>query len=934
MKIRTKIFVVICLTIGAVLSVLLWVKAYEKKRLISFAESEKKDKELIFDKILLLKEEALIALATDYTYWDGMVNFMTTQDLAWAHENIDTAISTFKVTAIWIYRTDARLWYFVSNGKNGVLRDQPLLKDAISKLSSKSPFCHFFLNTSLGMMNVWGATINPTSDLERKTPAQGYFFTARFWDSSFLGELNKLTKSAITILPYKEEPTPGYIDLNKAIIAFSRKLTGLDNKPLAYLNIVSVSDSIKNYIRQGGEEVIVVLAFVVFFSITNVFIFIIWVYWPLKSISSALEKGDSRFIAPLQDKKDEFGDISRLINKFFKQKEAIEENEETLRKEKDKVQRYLDIAAVILLVLDAEGKVSLINKKGCEILGYYNEEEIIGKNWFDNFTPKEIKPKVKNVFDRFMAGEIESFEYFEYQILNKKSEERIIAWHNVVLRDENYKIIGTLSSGEDITERQRIEDRLRESERKARAIFDQTFQFIGLMALDGTLIEANRTALEFSGVEASSVLNKPFWETPWWTHSPELQEKLRQAIKKVAQGEFVRFEATHIAKDGSLHFVDFSLKPVKDESGKMIFMIPEGRDITEYKFSEEKIKQAAEEWRTTFDSISDLVSIHDKDFKIKRVNKAFADVFKMKYQEIIGKTCYELVHRSKEPHLCCPYKQVMQTKKPSLAEFFEPSLGFYLEVSCSAIINEKGEVISTVHIAKDVTSRKEVEKRERLAQLGELVADMAHEVNNPLMIISGNAQLSLMENIQNEIVSNNLKIIFEECKRAKEIIQRLLKFSRPSKGELKEIDIHKSIEAVLNIMEHQFNLANIEVKRNYSGNLPTILIDEPQMQEVFMNLLNNTRDAMPGGGVVEVRTSLEREFIRIDFKDTGCGMSGEVMKRILEPFFTTKEKGTGLGLSVCYGIIKVHNGELRFESKLGKGTTATILLPLERGGEY
>ena len=141
-------------------------------------------------------------------------------------------------------------------------------------------------------------------------------------------------------------------------------------------------------------------------------------------------------------------------------------------------------------------------------------------------------------------------------------------------------------STRDITERKQAEKALLESERKMHAIFDQTFQFIGLMTIDGILIEANRTALKFSGIEASSVLNKPFWQGPWWAHSPELQEKLRQAVEKAARGEFIRFEATHVAKDGMLHYVDFSLKPVKDETGKVIFLIPEGRDITERKQAE------------------------------------------------------------------------------------------------------------------------------------------------------------------------------------------------------------------------------------------------------------------------------------------------------------------------------------------------------------
>ncbi|MFH1094450.1 MAG: response regulator [Candidatus Omnitrophota bacterium] len=217
----------------------------------------------------------------------------------------------------------------------------------------------------------------------------------------------------------------------------------------------------------------------------------------------------------------------------------------------------------------------------------------------------------------------------------------------------------------------------------------------------------------------------------------------------------------------------------------------------------------------------------------------------------------------------------------------------------------------------------------KLSALGKLVSDMAHEVNNPLMIISGNAQLCLMDEISKEEIKNNLKIIVEECKKSKNIIQRLLKFSHPSRGQLKEKDINSNIESIVGIVEHQFNLAGVKIKRNYGRNLPLIFIDEEQLQEVFMNLLNNAKDAMGKGGEITVNTSGVDGRIRIDFSDTGCGMPEEAIKHIFEPFFTTKEKGNGLGLSVCYGIVKAHHGELTFESKTGQGTTASIFLPLK-----
>lgn len=144
----------------------------------------------------------------------------------------------------------------------------------------------------------------------------------------------------------------------------------------------------------------------------------------------------------------------------------------------------------------------------------------------------------------------------------------------------------TVAIVRDITARKRVHEDLRERERRFRAIFNATFQFIGLMTPDGTILEANQSALDLAGVAAEAVIGTPFWETPWWTHSPELQARLKEAVHSAAQGEFVRFEASHRRADGSLAAVDFSLKPVRDEMGQVILLVPEGRDITDRRRAE------------------------------------------------------------------------------------------------------------------------------------------------------------------------------------------------------------------------------------------------------------------------------------------------------------------------------------------------------------
>ena len=202
----------------------------------------------------------------------------------------------------------------------------------------------------------------------------------------------------------------------------------------------------------------------------------------------------------------------------------------------------------------------------------------------------------------------------------------------------------------DITEHKQVEESLRQTEakyeleRKHRALLDQTFGFIGLTTPDGTLIEVNRAALKFAGIEQSDVLGKPFWETPWWTHSPEMQARLRDAIKAAAEGDFVRFEATHLAaSDGQLHYVDFSLKPVEDESGNVIFLVPEGRDITDLKRAEEGMREFEARFRDIIDNSREGVLFVDLDATmIVSANQAMAAMLGWSQEELAGMPLTEI----------------------------------------------------------------------------------------------------------------------------------------------------------------------------------------------------------------------------------------------------------------------------------------------------
>ena len=255
-------------------------------------------------------------------------------------------------------------------------------------------------------------------------------------------------------------------------------------------------------------------------------------------------------------------------------------------------------------------------------------------------------------------------------------------------------------------------------------------------------------------------------------------------------------------------------------------------------------------------------------------------------------------------------------------------------------MTRKFQVIGRLIIMDDITQRMELEAQlsqaDKLSSIGLLAAGVAHEVNTPLAVISSYTQM-LSKQLQGDPQKSGLlEKITRQTFRASEIVNNLLNFSRTSGSEVGDVDVNKVIADTLALLEHQFKIAKVEVENQLAPRLKPIQGNPGRLQQVFLNLFLNAKDAMPGGGKLRVAT-MNGDSVSVSVSDTGSGIAPEHIQRIYDPFFTTKNapqegqaRGTGLGLSVTYGIIQEHAGKIRVESNPGAGTTFTLDFPLSR----
>jgi PAS domain S-box-containing protein len=478
----------------------------------------------------------------------------------------------------------------------------------------------------------------------------------------------------------------------------------------------------------------------------------------------------------------------------------------------------------------------------------------------------------------------------------------------------------------------RDQELLAESEKKYRMLTENAKEGI-VVVQDGLIKYVNPTGVRISGYTEEELLERPFAELVY----PEDLAQVSARYEREMAGESLRDPHSYRVtwKDGTVRWAEGIGVPIEWEGRRASLSFIE--DITKQKLVQDALVESERKFRGVFETSRDFMYIAALDGTILDYNGSAREFF--------GYTDEEIRHLNLKDVYAYPEERepfVQKVVREGFVENFEIKLkkkdGTLIDTLVTVVLRTDGQgsVIGLQGSVKDITRMKRLERQliqtEKLSSLGTIVSGIAHELNNPLTGILGNAEILAKQPGLPEDVVRRLEIISKESIRAAKIIKGLLSFAREHKPERRLININDCIMESYKLREYDLRVNTIQVELSLSNKLHPTYADPYQIQQVFVNIINNARDALfeREGATLVIRSRQQGEWLIVEFVDNGPGIDPENHKRIFDPFFTTKEvgKGTGLGLSMAYGIINEHGGTIEAAGAPGGGTIFTVSIPV------
>jgi len=609
-----------------------------------------------------------------------------------------------------------------------------------------------------------------------------------------------------------------------------------------------------------------------------------------------------RATAPTNEQLDQLGEIIARSQRSFK----------------ELIDSFDDIAFATSL----DGKIKTVNRRVTELLGIPYAEVIghRGEEFLD-------EPKREDV-DRGLVRFLEKRRWAGVVCVRLKASARTLyfdcALNAIVKGDE---VVGVSALARDVTEE-------REKERRFTELFETLQEGVYFSTPEGKLLDGNVALVYVLGYESKEELLSV--DSRALNSDPNLSPVLGRSADD--QGGVRTREITLRRKDNTLGtFLDTS-RAVWDAGGKIVRYQGTLVDVTQRREMEKELRRQEEFQRYLLESFPDLILVIDLNGRYSFVSSRIHDLRGYKPEDLLGKKVEE--EQDHSPELLGLYRDLISGRKMfgSCDYNARHRDGSWrtMRASASPLFDAENKLSGAIVSVRDITVEKKLEQQiiqsERLAAMGQMIGGFAHELNNPLTSILGMSEL-LQEGEAPESVRKQMVVLQQQARRAAEIVQNLMYFSRPPAPGKSPIDLGELVQRTLHLHAYSLRKSNITVDFLKETSIPAVSGDAHQLMQVFLNLILNSEQAMRevrDRGTLRIRMEKHETSVSVVFQDDGPGISPEILPNIFDPFYTTKRpgRGTGLGLSICKAILREHNGNVEAASGPGGGAVFTVTLPV------
>jgi PAS domain S-box-containing protein len=585
----------------------------------------------------------------------------------------------------------------------------------------------------------------------------------------------------------------------------------------------------------------------------------------------------------------------------------------------------------VLLALSLDGQIRAVNRSFSDLVGV-PFPQIVGQPLSDFL--QEGSGEGSELLRRAMPRFMERRQWSGVVQVRVKGKGTLFYFDCVahaMMRDGEVQGITVL--GRDISA-------LRKNEARFTELFESLQEGIYITTPDGAILDVNPALVRMLGYDSKEEVLKRHVGEIFVDRAERKSVKDQIERQPMVQGQ----EITLIRKDGTSIVCLNTAAAVRDNSGRVVRYQGALMDITERREMEHRLHQQQEFASRLVDSFPDLILVLDTTGHYTFVSPRCKDVLGYDVEDTRQMEFGGRTHPEDLPLVLSLYKDMLSGKQAfgSIEVRVRHKLGDWRRIrfNFSPLSDEKGSIEGVVLSGRDVTDLKRLEEQliqaEKLAAMGQMLAGVAHELNNPLTAILGATELLRERPGTDDATRRQLELTHRQARRAARIVQNLLEFSRPASPQKKAVDLSNLLERTLQLHEHSLRRNNIEVDSHLPADLPGVIGDANQLIQVFLNLITNAEQAIRevrDSGRIQIRAGRIGKQVTITVQDDGVGIRPEGLPKIFDPFYTTKRPGggTGLGLSICMSIIREHGGNIEAETLPAGGSAFTIYLPAATG---